>query len=88
MDKVKQMLEAGVSLPTAIKEALSPMKISEFATKYRLHEKYVSNAINGNARLSDKLIAALIKELPGTDAQGWRVRFWEASKPSAVKAVG
>lgn len=84
MDKVKPMLDARVSLPTAIKEALSPMKIGEFAAKYRLHEKYVSNAINGNARVNDKLIAALMKELPGVDADAWRTRFWEAGKPSKV----
>lgn len=84
MDKVKQMLDAGVSLPTAIKEALSPMKIGEFATKHGLHEKYVSNAINGNARPNEKLLKALVKELPGVDAYGWRLRLWEAGRPERV----
>jgi hypothetical protein len=83
VDKVKPMLDAGVSLPTAIKEALLPMTIGEFAAKHRLHAKYVSNAINGAARVNDKLIAALMKELPGADPDTWKIRFWEASKPTA-----
>jgi len=83
MLKVKKMVEAGgVSIPTAIKEALG-MPVSEFAEKYGLVRASVANHINGTVRASDETIAALVAELGGTPAE-WREMLWLASKPSVT----
>jgi hypothetical protein len=90
MEKVKQMVQAGVSIPTAIKEALSQNgldSLEAFAGKYGLIRAAVSNHINGNVRPSDEAIAALISELGGTPDE-WRELLWLAAKPAASASVG
>lgn len=82
MEKVKEMVAAGVSIPTAIKEALG-MKIPEFAKKHRLNVNSARLHIGGHARPSDETIAALIKELGGTGRE-WRLLLWEAARPEQV----
>jgi plasmid maintenance system antidote protein VapI len=82
MEKVKKLIEAGARIPTAIKESL-PVTLGAFADQHGLNEKAVSNAINGNVRPSDDLIAAFVRELGGTEAE-WRELLWLAAKPDAV----
>lgn len=83
MDKVRRMLEAGVSLPTAIKEALAPLTVKEFAEKYGRIAPTISAGINGGVRLTDDDLAALVSELGGT-ADEWRMLLWEHSRPVAA----
>lgn len=85
MDKVRAMLEAGVSLPTAIKESLAPLTIKEFAEKYGRLAPQISAVINGGVRASEGDIAALISEFGGT-ADEWRMLLWEHSRPVAAEA--
>ncbi len=88
MEKVKKMVEAGVSIPTAIKDALSQQGLSTieaFASKHGLIRAVVSNQINANVRPSDSTIAALIAELGGTPGE-WRELLWLAAKPTQATA--
>lgn len=82
MDKVKSLIASGARAATAIREALfsNGLTVAGFAAKYDLPETAVSNAINGNVRATDKLVAALESELGGT-ADEWRWLLWEAAKP-------
>lgn len=85
MDKVKQIMAGGVSLPVAIKAALAPITLKEFAEKYGRAAPTISNVINGNVRPSDEDIAALINEFGGT-ADEWRMLLWEHSRPIVAEA--
>lgn len=84
MLKVKKLVEAGAEIPVAIKQSLG-MTVENFAEKYELPRPSVSNAINGNVRATDDLVAALIAELGGT-ADEWRLLLWEAGKPVQASA--
>jgi hypothetical protein len=85
VDKVKKFLDVGLSIPTAIKEAL-PMSVGAFADKYDIPQTLVSETINGGRRASEKLLAALIAELGGTEAE-WRELLWLAGKPESSTAA-
>lgn len=85
MDKVKTLVDGGARIPTAVKEALLPLTVTEFADKHSLPRSAVSNAINGNIRPTDEMVAALIKELGGT-VDEWRLLLWKASKPEPAEA--
>ena len=88
MEKVKKMVDAGTSIPTAIKDALAQQglpTVEAFASKHGLIRAVVSNQLNANVRPSDSTIAALIAELGGT-ADEWRELLWLAAKPSQASA--
>lgn len=82
MDKVKKLIRAGASIPTAIKESLG-MTVTDFADKHDLSRTAVAAAISGDRRASDAIIAALVSELGGTE-QEWRVLLWESARPQSV----
>lgn len=81
MDKVKKLISAGLSIPSAVKESID-VTLSEFAAKYDLELPDVSAAINGNRRPTDKVVAAFVSELGGTGDE-WRELFWLAGKPAS-----
>jgi plasmid maintenance system antidote protein VapI len=88
MEKVKKMVRAGSSIPTAIKEALSQAgctSVAAFAEKHGLVRASVANHINGTVRATDDTIAALVEELGGTPDE-WRELLWLAAKPTAISA--
>jgi plasmid maintenance system antidote protein VapI len=85
MDKVNSLIDGGARIPTAVKEALLPLTLTEFADKHELPRSAVSNAINGNVRATDEMVAALIQELGGT-VDDWRNLLWKAGKPESAKA--
>lgn len=82
MNKVKEMMQAGVSLPTAVKELLTQkgLTLAAFAEKHGRAVTTVSNVINGNVKPSDGDVDALISEFGG-EAHEWRMLLWEHSKP-------
>lgn len=83
MENVKKMIEAGTSIPTAIKEALMQKgfaTLSEFADKKGLVRNAVANHLNGSRRPTGDTIRALVAELGGTDDE-WRELLWLAGKP-------
>jgi plasmid maintenance system antidote protein VapI len=82
MEKVKKMVEAGSSIPNAIRDALAErgLTISKFAEKYQLNRTATSNHINGNVKATSDTVEALIAELGGT-ADEWRELLWLAGKP-------
>lgn len=85
MNKVKRMMAAGVSLPTAVKEILSPMTLKDFAEKHGRSVTTISNVINGNVKPSDEDVAALIAEFGG-EPHEWRMLLWEHMRPIAASA--
>lgn len=82
MDKVKKLIEAGASVPGAIREALAQKGLSvlAFADQYELPYRAASGAINGGVRATDSMIDALVRELGG-GAEEWRELLWLAAKP-------
>jgi plasmid maintenance system antidote protein VapI len=84
MDKVKRMVEAGVSIPTAVKESLG-MTVADFAEKYGLSRASVANHVNGVVRAADTTVEALAAELGGTPDE-WRELLWLAAKPESASA--
>lgn len=88
MKKVKKMVDAGTSIPVAIKDALAQAgfpTISHFAEKKKLNRAATSNHINGNVRPTDETIDALISELGGSHTE-WRELLWIAAKPVKASA--
>jgi plasmid maintenance system antidote protein VapI len=85
MEKVKKLIDAGASIPTAIKEALG-MELKEFAERHEVSRAGVSNAINGTVRPTDRIIDAFIAELGGTPDE-WRELLWLAGRPANTTAA-
>jgi len=81
MDKVRRLIEAGASIPTAIKEALGASP-AEIALKHGRARTNFSATINGKRAPSPGDIAALIAELGGTEME-WRELLHEAGRPVA-----
>lgn len=84
MEKVKKLIDLGVSIPNAIKEALG-MPISAFAERYDIPATVASDVINGGRRPTEKHVNALIAELGGTEDE-WRELLWLAGKPQPTNA--
>lgn len=85
MDKVKALIEAGLTIPTAIKQALGrPLK--DVAETHHIAPPILSDVINGNRRATDAQIDALITELGGTREE-WLELLWLAAKPQHVEPV-
>ena len=84
MDKVKQLMAAGVSPSQAIKLALA-MPLSEFADKHGVPRSSVTNSVNAIQRASDATIDALVAELGGTPNE-WRELLWHAMRPAHLAA--
>lgn len=84
MEKVKKLIRAGASIPGAIKEALGE-PVTVIALRQGVDRTQLSNAINGNLRATDAVIAALVAELGGTSSE-WRELLWLAAKPQTAAA--
>jgi plasmid maintenance system antidote protein VapI len=84
MDKVKQLIGAGLPITAAIKAAIGT-PLSEFADRHAIPRSSVSNHLNGTVRATDDTIAALMKELGGSDEQ-WRELLWQAMRPAHLAA--
>lgn len=84
MERVNKLIEAGSTIPTAIKEALG-MSVTDFAAKYGLDRPTVSAVINGSMRPTPNIIPSLIAELGGTEAE-WDDLLWRAGRPQQPAA--
>lgn len=82
MNKVKQLINAGATVPTAIKESLG-MTVGEFADKHGLPRPSTSEVINLGRRPTEAQAEALAAELGGTPEE-WRLLLWQAAKPTAA----
>lgn len=81
---IRQLIEQGVAIPTAIKAALERnglRTVTAFAEKYDLNRSATANHLSGSTRPSEEAIASLIAELGGTDSE-WRELLWLAGKPA------
>jgi hypothetical protein len=89
MEKVKQMVEAGVRVGTAIRECLAsldkPLSIAAFVAKHGLPRTSTHEAYNGQRVATDAQIAALVAELGGT-ADEWREILRQARIAAAYAA--
>lgn len=81
MDKVRRLIKAGSSIPTAITESLG-MSIAELAMKYNRSPANLSRVIRGKRWPTMDDVAALISELGGTEME-WRELLHEAGRPVA-----
>ena len=88
MEQVKQMVEAGSRIPTAVKEALigKGLTIPAFAEKHDLNESATRNAIAGIQRASEKILTALVSELGGSPDE-WAELLWLAGKPASISGT-
>lgn len=80
MDKVKQMVAAGISLSTAIKEVLGS-SVTAFADRHELSRPIASEVLNLDRSPRADVCEALAKELGG-DAYEWALLLWEGARPS------
>jgi plasmid maintenance system antidote protein VapI len=78
MDKVKRAIQAGVSPSTAIKDALG-MPVTAFAAKHGQPRGTTAEVINGMRAPTAGVLAALIAELGGTEAE-WRALLYQAAR--------
>jgi plasmid maintenance system antidote protein VapI len=90
MERVKQMVEAGVRVGTAIREALSeckpePLTVARLAAKHELPRTSTHEAFNGLRTPTDAQILALVTELGGTEDE-WRALLKEARIRAAMAA--
>lgn len=81
MDKVKQMMDAGISLGTAIKEALG-QSVTSWADKNSLSRQIVSEVLNSERTPRVEICRALERDLGG-DAYAWAMLLWEGGRPNA-----
>jgi len=83
MDQVKQMVGAGVSLPTAIKEVLG-QSVTSWADKHGLSRTVTSEVLNCERAPRPDVCRALEVDLGGA-AYEWATALWEAARPSVER---
>lgn len=84
MEKVKQMVEAGVSVPTAIRETLG-VSVTEFADEIEYPRQYASDTINLVRRPDLRFLNGIAARCGGTPAE-WEEFLWLATKPARATA--
>jgi hypothetical protein len=83
MEQVKQMVEAGVSLSTAIKEAIG-QSVTSWADKHGLSRQIASEVLNSERSPRVDVCEALAMDL-GSDAYSWALELWGAARPNAER---
>lgn len=85
MEQVKKWLSEGYELAAAIKAAIAPMTVEQFAKKYSRPVGTTSKVINCTVAPTPDDLAALSAELGGTAIE-WAMLIWKSSKPKQVAA--
>jgi transcriptional regulator with XRE-family HTH domain len=82
MDQVQRLIDAGASIPNAVKVSLGQrgLSLAAFAIKHGISRSHVSRAIAGSERPTTSFLEALISELGG-DRDSWKVLLHEAGRP-------
>jgi hypothetical protein len=89
MDKVKEFMALGLTVPSAIRAALDANGIKTvvaFCDKYGIPRGSGSNHLNATTIATDQTIDALVEELGGTPNE-WRELLWQAMKPAHLAAA-
>lgn len=86
MDKVKAMLAAGVSLSTAVQEALGNRTLREVAEEQGINRSNLSAVLTGLRVATPRDLSALVAELGGT-AEEWRELLINAMRERATASV-
>lgn len=86
MDKVKAMVAAGVSLSTAVQEALKPRTLKDLATDHGLNRSNLTSILTGTRVATRREIDALIAALGGT-AEEWLEATHDAMRRRASLAA-
>lgn len=90
MERVKELVAAGLSLPEAIKQALRERELSvaAFAEKYDLPggRSMTSEQISLARAASAAFCAALAAECGGT-VRDWALLLWQHAKPAFADAA-
>lgn len=83
MDRVKELLAAGLPLPDAVKTALRErgLSVAGLADKYDFARSITSEQINLDRTPRDEFCAALATELGGRP-EDWALLLWQAAKPA------
>jgi hypothetical protein len=84
MEKIKELMTAGLPAPEAIKFALG-CPVSAWADRHSIPRSTATNVINGVQRSTDAVVAALAADLGGTENE-WREVLWQAMKPAHMVA--
>ncbi len=79
MEQVKQMIDAGVSLSTAIKEALG-QSVTSWADRHSLARPTTSEVLNCERTPRVDICRALAADLGG-EPLDWALLLWEHAKP-------
>jgi hypothetical protein len=69
MDKVKALLDHGLSLSMAVRAALGARRLTSVALKHGVNRSNLTSGLSGARVLTDGEIDALIAELGGTRAE-------------------
>lgn len=87
MDRVKELLAAGVSLPDAVRMALKEreVSVSAFADRHDIARSIASEQLNLDRFPRTAFCQALEAELGGA-ADEWALLFWENGRPAAQAA--
>ena len=86
MDKVKAMLAAGVSLSTAVQEALGARTLREVALEQGVNRSNLSSVLTGLRVPSARELGALVAELGGTPEE-WIEMTTDAMRKRASVAA-
>ena len=84
MDKVKELMAAGLPAADAIKHCLGA-PVSTWADKHAIPRSTATNVVNGVQRATDAVVLALAVDLGGTE-NDWRMLLWEAMRPPQLAA--
>lgn len=88
MDKVKEFMALGLTIPSAIRAALDAngiKTVTGFCDKYDIPRGSGSNHLAATTIATDQTINALVAELGGTENE-WRELLWQAMKPAHLAA--
>lgn len=86
MDKVRQLLAAGLSFADAVKAALAKT-VEQFASDHKLPRPRFSDMLGGRMVPDDRQLAALVDDLGGTRDEWLDLWFAQAQKRAKARVA-